>query len=840
MASAPAGGTAADLADALLGQEALLFSRKFTKEKAGDHVNEVTFDFPVTVTRIVLSDPDGEAAAAAGAAGGEAAKPPQPPLLRAFARDLAHPSSCRFAALYASNMSVGGEQGGSSSSFATEPVVTDHVILRGRYTSVSVQLYGRTDQDPLAAPAEAGSEEAGKRTWPEGSMAPAPDLMPPGSSLLPLEGVPPALLSALRQAAEYFKEVGRSHSRISGNPPAGRLAPLMAAAKALLAGGRCNRLEEVNVGVAGVAAAVLLAVCAPTAPLLLAAGGAGHVMAALRLPHPPADLVRLAVAVADGLTLTCPGPAAEAGKLAAAAPGVGDNPLPDAASRTTGAAASAIHAVKQLSAIAAAMPDLAEAQQAAAYTSSHLSANLMSLLAGLRMLLVPLLSTPAVLPARVPVRQRAAAGGGARHAAERAGGLAAHRGGPKLLSALGVDVEQARRTARELQGRAEAGQVLAGGGGLPALLRLLDEGLPRLGALAILERAVRTGTSALRATASDSAWAFAAADRAHLGFGVILTAAAAAEDASATPPPPEGREPSSTALAPEAAYCLMVLLGDVFPREWPPPASPAAQQQGLQPAAFPPPSHMARRSALASALESVSPQFLRLLAFAYGSEARMLRCAAVRCVVRGAGLGGGMPGFLVAPLVEALAAIVRGAGAQPGAAALPGSPPVALTDARRLFDLLVPLAYKPTLKAVVVAGQALDALRMLLDPDLSLAPSAPREQRLREDVPPLTESAALVTALLAVLPFLGPHNAALAAQLLALNERFGLAGYPLGRAALRQGAAKVHSAQGGGSISGSELARQALLSDPAKLRALMASNPALAAVISPLLQQQHR
>lgn len=91
----------------------------------------------------------------------------------------------------------------------------------------------------------------------------------------------------------------------------------------------------------------------------------------------------------------------------------------------------------------------------------------------------------------------------------------------------------------------------------------------------------------------------AAADRAHLGFGVILTAAAAAEDASATPPPPEGREPSSTALAPEAAYCLMVLLGDVFPREWPPPASPAAQQQGLQPAAFPPPSHMARRSALA-------------------------------------------------------------------------------------------------------------------------------------------------------------------------------------------------------------------------------------------------
>lgn len=37
-------------------------------------------------------------------------------------------------------------------------------------------------------------------------------------------------------------------------------------------------MEELNVGLAGVSAAVLLSVCTPSAPLLLALGGAGQVM----------------------------------------------------------------------------------------------------------------------------------------------------------------------------------------------------------------------------------------------------------------------------------------------------------------------------------------------------------------------------------------------------------------------------------------------------------------------------------------------------------------------------------------------------------------------------------
>lgn len=94
-----------------------------------------------------------------------------------------------------------------------------------------------------------------------------------------------------------------------------------------------------------------------------------------------------------------------------------------------------------------------------------------------------------------------------------------------------------------------------------------------------------------------------------------------------------------------------------------------------------------------SALETVLGQFLRLLSFGYNSESRLVRCATVRMVVKAAGLGGGMPTFLAAPLVEALATLVRGGGAGVGNAVAP-----ALTDARRLLEVLAPLAYKATIK----------------------------------------------------------------------------------------------------------------------------------------------
>ncbi len=151
-ATSPAASSANE---SLLGREVLLFSKSLRKEKPGDHVSEVRFacprdggqaglpgvpdtrqhtsypipqlthsyntrsnpprtvheqvrfHTPVTITRIALAHPVGP--------GGQQHGPA--PLLRAFARDLAHPSGCRFAPLCPSNLSVGA---GQSSSFNTE------------------------------------------------------------------------------------------------------------------------------------------------------------------------------------------------------------------------------------------------------------------------------------------------------------------------------------------------------------------------------------------------------------------------------------------------------------------------------------------------------------------------------------------------------------------------------------------------------------------------------------------------------------------------------------------------------------------------------------------------
>lgn len=99
----------------------------------------------------------------------------------------------------------------------------------------------------------------------------------------------------------------------------------------------------------------------------------------------------------------------------------------------------------------------------------------------------------------------------------------------------------------------------------------------------------------------------AVADKAHMGLGHILSIAAsvagseggAAADgtsgsAGAAAVGPE-REPASTSLSPELGYCLISFLGDLFPREWPPPPTPGQPPN----AALPPPTNMAKRSLLA-------------------------------------------------------------------------------------------------------------------------------------------------------------------------------------------------------------------------------------------------
>ncbi len=84
----------------------------------------------------------------------------------------------------------------------------------------------------------------------------------------------------------------------------------------------------------------------------------------------------------------------------------------------------------------------------------------------------------------------------------------------------------------------------------------------------------------------------------------------------------------------------------------------------------------------------------------------MARCAAVRLVARAAGLGGGMATFLTLPLVEALGGTVRGVGS-PAAGGVTAGPPPPLADARRLLEVLVPLASKPTIKVTVFSLQTI-------------------------------------------------------------------------------------------------------------------------------------
>jgi hypothetical protein len=92
----------------------------------------------------------------------------------------------------------------------------------------------------------------------------------------------------------------------------------------------------------------------------------------------------------------------------------------------------------------------------------------------------------------------------------------------------------------------------------------------------------------------------------------------------------------------------------------------------------------------------VSSHFCRLVGCGLTAECRLVRCAAVRLVARASGLGGGMASFLVGPLLEALGGAVRGM--VPGGGAGGAVPPLA--DARRLLEVMVPLAYKPTIKVI--------------------------------------------------------------------------------------------------------------------------------------------
>lgn len=184
----------------------------------------------------------------------------------------------------------------------------------------------------------------------------------------------------------------------------------------------------------------------------------------------------------------------------------------------------------------------------------------------------------------------------------------------------------------------------------------------------------------------------------------------------------------------------------------------------------------------------------------------MLRAALVRLAARAAGLGGGMGVFLSGPIIAEL-----------GAASQAADP---LASGRRILEVVVPLCYRPALKAAFlqlecggalarllaaiaspdaaaahmlasradeaqsVATMVLEAATVLISPNVCLDPSASVDRRSVTDTPPLPEMASLVAVVLGCLPRLGAC-AHLAGRLL----RVGAAGRA-GRAAVAAGAAR--------------------------------------------------
>jgi hypothetical protein len=205
---------------------------------------QVKLDVPAIITHVQLSD------GSTGIAGRT------PPLLKLFARDLCTCSAARFAPLCSSTISCAEA---STSTFRTEPVLTDHVVIRGRYTNVSIVLLGTLDHDRRSQGDFADDKhqlfettkvKLGSRALSAAVAAAAAAPVPPSLPLLgagasvvacgslPLPVLPAAFARALQTSLQYYGEVRRSHKQILANPPGHRLKQLR-----LIADAVCEALQ---------------------------------------------------------------------------------------------------------------------------------------------------------------------------------------------------------------------------------------------------------------------------------------------------------------------------------------------------------------------------------------------------------------------------------------------------------------------------------------------------------------------------------------------------------------------------------------------------------------------
>ncbi len=138
----------------------------------------------------------------------------------------------------------------------------------------------------------------------------------------------------------------------------------------------------------------------------------------------------------------------------------------------------------------------------------------------------------------------------------------------------------------------------------------------------------------------------------------------------------------TVSFSPTAMLCLSLLLGDIFPSEWPKTTSGNILT----------PDDKRYRASLTEELESCIAPLEYMISCCASSDVSYIRAATVRFLCKGAGLGGGMGTFLMGIIAT-----------QFDEALLPMTfAQVGMYDARKVLELLVPLLYQPALKSAAL------------------------------------------------------------------------------------------------------------------------------------------
>ncbi|KAF5835376.1 hypothetical protein DUNSADRAFT_7503 [Dunaliella salina] len=266
--------------------------------KEVDQVDEVKLELPASVTQLLVTSTKLEASSAAGG----------PCSLRVFARDLNSLQAARFAPLVANSLVC---ELGKAVACPTEVVLTDHVIVRGRYSCLQLTLMGYLEHDG----ADMVAHRSKQKVLDEGGM-PLPQLAevrghvqrePPGNMLRPLMTSAYDVCAMLQGNQLVQERSGKFMPAVEApDPDWTRDVVHMAMTWCGLAPAfnKNSVPVEMAVGMAGLGAALLLCNAPATCAAFIAQGGLHAIIDVLQMPNPPSNMVRLAACVCEAIIST--------------------------------------------------------------------------------------------------------------------------------------------------------------------------------------------------------------------------------------------------------------------------------------------------------------------------------------------------------------------------------------------------------------------------------------------------------------------------------------------------------------------------------------------------------